>query len=420
MHETSFTALLGVLVAVILATRLLGEAAQRVGQPAVVGELIAGILLGGSFLNILHAGDPTIHAFAEIGVLVLLFEIGLHTDLRALVGVGNVALTVAAVGVILPFVLGYYAASLLGLELLPSIVCGAALTATSIGISARVLSDLGWLQTREGQVILGAAVIDDVVGLIILSVVSGLAGGAAVTFLGVGQTTVIALGFIAVALLLGQVLVPPIFRVVERVKVSGSLGLIALAFAFFLAWLADHAGSAMIIGAFAAGLVLHRTPQRAEIERATATIGFFFVPIFFASVGAQVDLFSLADGRVALIAGALITVGVVGKYASGYAAWWFRGNKVLIGLAMIPRGEVGLIFAQMGAQSGVLTPQLFSAVAVTMIVTTLLAPILMGRFVRPPEAAPVPVPEPEVVEDFVAGKSQHPDAHTKTTAPPSS
>lgn len=418
MHDTGFTALLGVLVAVIVATKIFGEIAQRIGQPAVLGELLAGIVLGGSLLNILHAGDPTIHAFAEIGVLVLLFEIGLHTDLRALVGVGSVALTVATVGVVLPFALGFCAASLLGLTLLPALVCGAALTATSIGISARVLSDLGWLQTREGQVVLGAAVIDDVVGLIILSIVSSLVGGAAVSVLSVSRTTVVALGFIAIALVAGQALVPPIFRLVERVKTSGSLGLFALAFAFLLAWLADHAGSAMIIGAFAAGLVLHRTPQRSEIERATATIGFFFVPIFFASVGAQVDLLSLVDARVSLVAGALITVGVAGKFAAGFAPWWFRGNKVLIGLAMIPRGEVGLIFAQMGAKSGVLSPQLFSALAVTMMITTLLAPLLMGRFVGAVELAVVPVLDPGAVGDFVAGTSQHPDAHTKSLTPP--
>src|SRR5918911_156396 len=204
-----FTHLLAVLVAVILATKALGEGAQRVGQPSVLGELVAGVVLGGSLLGVLDSADPVITAMAEIGVLVLLFEIGLHTDLRSLIEVGSSALTVALVGVALPFALGYGAAVWFGLDTVPAVVCGAALTATSIGISARVLSDLGQLDTPEGQVVLGAAVLDDVVGLIILSVVSGLASGAAVTLTGVGRPTAVAVGFVVVALLVGNRLLPP-------------------------------------------------------------------------------------------------------------------------------------------------------------------------------------------------------------------
>src|SRR5918912_3282193 len=176
-----FTHLLALLVAVILATKALGEVAQRLGQPSVLGELVAGVLLGRSLLGVLDPADPVLTAMAEIGVLVLLFEIGLHTDLESLIEVGSSALTVALVGVALPFVLGYGAAVWLGLNPIPAVVCGAALTATSIGISARVLSDLGQLDTPEGQVVLGAAVLDDVVGLVILSVVAAVAGGAAVS-----------------------------------------------------------------------------------------------------------------------------------------------------------------------------------------------------------------------------------------------
>lgn len=408
MHEMSFEALLLALVAVILATKLLGEGAQRIGQPAVLGELLAGVLLGGSVLGILDPSDPVIHAFAEIGVLVLLFEIGLHTDLKSLVGVGSTALTVGLVGVILPFVLGYFAAVAFGLGAVPAIVCGAALTATSIGISARVLSDLGTLNTTEGQVVIGAAVLDDVVGLIILSIVSSIAGGAAVTVFGVTRTTIVALGFIAVALFVGSLLIPPLFRLVERIKTSGSLGLIALAFAFALAWLADVSGSAMIIGAFAAGLVLHGTPQRHEIETATTTIGYFFVPIFFAAVGAQVDLRSLADANALAIGGALIVVGVVGKYAAGYAPYWFTGSKSMIGAAMIPRGEVGLIFAQMGLATGALDTQLFSAVTLMVMVTTFLAPVMLSRIVKRRAVQNLEAqPGDGGIDDLVAGTSVH-------------
>ena len=181
MTDHSFPELLAALVALLISTKLLGVLAQRIGQPAVVGELIAGVLLGGSVLGILDPQAPVILAMAELGVLILLFEIGLSTNLKSLVKVGNEALTVALVGVILPFALGYGAAALLGLSTIPSIVSGAALTATSIGISARTLSDLGKLESAEGQIVLGAAVLDDIVGLVILSVVSSLVGGVAVS-----------------------------------------------------------------------------------------------------------------------------------------------------------------------------------------------------------------------------------------------
>jgi Kef-type K+ transport system membrane component KefB len=404
-----FTTLLIALAATILATKLLGDLAQRIKQPAVLGELAAGVVLGQSALGILDPTDVTIAALGELGVLILLFEIGLHTDIRSLVRQGRSAVTVGVVGVALPFGLGYWVATALGLPLLPAIVCGAALTATSIGISARVLSDLHRLHTREGQIVLGAAVFDDVVGLIILTVVARLALGATVTFLSVARTAGIAIGFVIAALLLGRWLAPPMFRVVERIRVTGALGLIALAFAFALAWLADVSGSALIIGAFAAGLVLHDTPQRREIEHATTAIGLFFVPIFFASVGAAVDLRTMADPNALMIGGALVVVGVIGKFAAGYAPWWFKGSKALIGVAMIPRGEVGLIFAQMGLSRGALDTQLFSALTLMVMVTTFMAPPLLSRLAKTvPEEPPGPYPEDEPgdggIDDLVAGR----------------
>ena len=374
MTEHSFPHLLAVLVALLLTAKALGFMAQKLGQPAVVGELIAGIILGGSVLGILDPTDPVVRSFAELGVLVLLFEIGLHTDIRSLLKVGNAAMAVGLVGVVLPFGLGYAASSALGLATLPAIVAGAALTATSIGISARTLSDLGRLDTPEGQIVLGAAVLDDVVGLVILSVVSGLVGGATLTLGGIAVTSGIAIGFVIGAIMLGGVLIPPLFRIVGRVEASGTLGIAGLTFAFMLAWLASLAGSATIIGAFAAGLVLHNTPQKAEIEKATTALGHFFVPIFFAAVGAAVELNTLADARALAIGGALIAVGVLGKLAAGYAPFWLKGDKTLIGVAMIPRGEVGLIFAQMGLATGALTSQLFSAIALMVLVTTFIAP----------------------------------------------
>ncbi len=382
-----FAQLLAVLVAVLLLTKFLGEVAQRLGQPSVLGELLAGIILGGSLLTVLDASDPVIHAFAELGVLILLFQIGLHTELKSLLAVGSTAGTVGAVGVVLPFGLGYAVCLALGLDTLPALVCSAALTATSIGISARVLADLGVLDSTEGRIVIGAAVLDDVVGLIILSVVSVVAAGGALTLVGVSKTVAVAIGFVVIAMVAGSVLIPPVFRRIAGLRVSGALGVVALAFALAMAWLADVAGSAPIIGAFAAGLILNGTPQGHRIEQSAKGLGYFFVPIFFAAVGASVNVRTFADTHVLMLGGALIVVGVIGKFVSAYAPFWFRGNKALIGVAMVPRGEVGLIFAQMGIAKGVLDESLFSALALMVMITTLMAPPLLGllaKNTRPP------------------------------------
>ena len=400
--------LLGKLVAIIVATKLLGDLAQRIGQPAVLGELIAGILLGASVLGLIKPDDPVVHALAEIGVLVLLFEIGLHTDLRAVVAVGRTAATVALVGVVVPFTLGYGAVLLLGVTHPAAIVCGAALTATSIGISARVLSELGRLHMPEGQVVLGAAVLDDIVGLIILSVVAGMIGGTVPTASRVVVMSASALSFVLFAIIIGTRTVPYFFRViVERARVSGALPLIALAFAFGLAWLADLAGSAPIIGAFAAGLILHPTAQKPEIEAGTTSIGHFFVPIFFASVGASVDLGALIAPRPLLIGVVLTIVAIIGKLVAGFAPWWFPGNSLLVGVAMVPRGEVGLIFAQMGLATGVLRDDLFGALMLMVLVTTLVTPPALAWVVREFPLLELggthEAPEEGGIDDLVAG-----------------
>lgn len=398
-----FEHLLLVLVATIAATKLLGEVAQRIGQPTVLGELVGGVLLGGSVLGLFDPGDAVLHALAELGVLILLFQIGLHTDLRSLAKVGPTALVVGLVGVVLPFGGGVLVARMLGLGMMPSILIGAALTATSIGISARVLSDLGQLKTPEGQVVIGAAVLDDVVGLIILSIVASVIGGAGLSIAGISLTAGIAIGFVVVAIALGSLTIPPLFRLLEQFRIAGALGLLALGFALLLAWLATKGGSAMIIGAFAAGLILHSTPQRKEIERSATQLGYFFVPIFFASVGASVDLAALGTRGALVIGSALIVVGVLGKLAAGYAPWWFKGQKLLIGVAMVPRGEVGLIFAQMGLATGVLTGETFGALMLMVVVTTFLTPPLLGIISARRVADEEGAPDERGIDDLVVG-----------------
>jgi Kef-type K+ transport system membrane component KefB len=372
--------LLLVLAAVLATAKVLAALAQKIGQPAVLGELLAGVLLGGSVFGLLDPTDPVIQALSELGVIILLFEIGLHTDVRSIGKVFGAAVMVAIVGVALPFFLGYgVAVGPLHLERIPALVCAAALTATSIGISARVLSDIGQLNSRNGQVVLGAAVLDDIIGLIVLSVVSELASGGSWRVGGVVKLAVISVGFIVAALVAGRFLARPIFRSVETVNAPGTLSALALAFALVMSAIAARSGSALILGAFSAGVILHTTDARAEIERSATAIGHFLVPVFFASVGAAVKLSAFAEARTLAVGGALIAVGVAGKYAAGYAPWWFRGNKRLIGVAMIPRGEVGLIFAQTGLATRAITPSLFSAITLMVLVTTFIAPPWLAR-----------------------------------------
>jgi Kef-type K+ transport system membrane component KefB len=380
------------LVAILVSAKLLGELAEKIGQPAVLGELLAGVLLGGSVLGIVDPHLEVIHLLAEIGVILLLFQIGLETNLGRFIRVGPASAAVAVTGVVLPFVLGYYTAMWLGLGALPAVVCGAALTATSVGITGRVLSDLGRLQEPESQVVLGAAVIDDIIGLIILAVVTGIMAGRELTAGGVATTTLVAFGFVVGVVVVGRFTMPPLFSLLARVGREETLGTMALAFAFIIAFLAEQVGSALIIGAFAAGLVLGPTPQAHVIEHGVLRLSMLFVPIFFVWVGAAVDVRAFTDPQVLLIGGSLIVMAIVGKFAAGYAPWWFKGRKAVIGVGMIPRGEVGLIFARMGLTTGTLTTGVFSALALMVMVTTFIAPPLL-RMLFPPQPD---VPRPPV------------------------
>ena len=380
--ESHSTGLLLSLAAILIATKLLGELAQRIRLPAVVGELLAGVLLGPSLLHLVDPTNPVLATLAELGVLILLLQIGLHTDLKSILRVGLPATGVGLAGIAIPFGLGFVLTRQLGYTGLVPVVCAAALTATSIGISARVLADIGKLRSIEGNIVLGAAVLDDILGLIILSVIGGLVQGSSLSLAGVAVTAGIAVGFIVAAILVGGFLIPPFMRLASRLKLAWALGAVGFALALVMAGAADWAGSATIIGAFAAGLVLHGTPQRQDVEEATATLGHFFVPIFFAVVGASVDLGSLGNPRALLVGAGLTVVGIFGKFVSGFVPFRIRMNHTLVGVAMIPRGEVGLIFAQMGLASGVLDTALFSAVALMVLITTFVAPLWLARLAR--------------------------------------
>lgn len=387
-----------VFAAILIAAKLAGEVAERLKQPAVLGELIAGVLLGSSVLGIVPADGPLlemIQLLAEIGVAVLLFEIGLETDIKEMFRVGGAASTVAIVGVAAPFLLGfiywYMVQPSIGIpaadvsDTMIAIFVGATLTATSVGITARVLTDLGRMHTREARVIIGAAVVDDVLGLVILAIVTGLAAGAAVSLFSVATTFIIAAGFLVVAVVVGNLIAPRLFGLIDNMRVRGVLLVSAFAFALVFAALAGLAGSAMIIGAFAAGIVLSTTNQFDVITERIKPVADIFTPIFFVSVGAGVDVRLLLPGSdrfnlsVLTVGGVLLLIAIVGKVVSGYAVGWGRQklSHLAIGVGMIPRGEVGLIFAHIGLQSGILSPAVYSAILIMVIFTTFLAPPLL-------------------------------------------
>ncbi len=386
-ETTGVSGLLLAIGAMLAGAKLLGDLFETVGQPAVLGEMLAGIVLGPSMIGLVDPRQEVLHALSELGVVILLFQIGLETNLRRLFAVGPAALAVALVGVAVPFALGYFASLALGLAPLVRLVMGAALTATSVGITARVLSDLGRLQDRESQVVLGAAVLDDVVGLVILAVVGAVVAGGDVTPMLVGRLSLTAFGFIGVALLVGRFAVPPLFNLLDRYLKGPSLPLIALTVALLVSVLAERVGSALIIGAFTAGLLFAPTRQLHAIEKGVVQIGYFFVPLFFVTVGALVDVGDFADPRVLLVGGVMTLCAVVGKVAAGFAPFWFDGRKLVIGVGMVPRGEVGLIFASMGLTSGVFDGKLFSSAALMVMTTTFLAPIGL-RFLLSPQPAP--------------------------------
>jgi Kef-type K+ transport system membrane component KefB len=392
------SSLLVALIALLVAAKLGGAAADRLGQPAVLGELLAGVAIGA--LPLVGVGglafvatDHTVESLAGLGVILLLFEVGLSTRLADLVKVGASALLVAAIGVVVPMILGF----LVGRWLLPdhhwmsSLFLGATLCATSVGITARVLTDLGRVATPEGQIILGAAVIDDVMGLIVLAVMAGMAGGGASAgggaWASAGLVTLKAVLFIVGALVAGRALAPRLFRFASRLRGKGVIFTSALITCFALAWAAEAVGLAPIVGAFAAGLVLEGVPfgellpEGDRLEDLLMPLSAVLVPVFFVHMGAQVKLQELAGGSV-LLALALTVVAILGKQACGLAVVTRGADRITVGLGMIPRGEVGLIFAGMGLTLKVDGQPLlgageFAAVVAMVLLTTVLTPPLL-------------------------------------------
>ncbi|WP_287129461.1 cation:proton antiporter [Candidatus Cyanaurora vandensis] len=374
--------LLASLVIIYIASKVGGELALRLKQPTVLGELVAGLAVGVSGLRWIDPSQPVLLLLAQVGVTLLLFEIGLESDLRGLLKVGKQSLAVGLVGMVVPFGLGYLVMQSVGTTSLVAIFVGAAMTATSIGITAKVLSDLGYLTRDEGKIILGAAVLDDILGVVVLSVVSSIAGGASLELGSVLWIVGTSLGFLIGAIVLGNLALPLFLRVVLILRTRGELLTAALIFAFALAYLAEQLGSAAIIGAFAAGLVLAESDRRHDIEKQLRPVTDFFLPIFFITVGAGVDLALLQNPQALGLALALTVAAVVGKLFCGYAAVGTRANRLAIGAGMVPRGEVGLVFASVGLTSGVLNGVNHTALIIMVLLTTFLGPLLLNWILK--------------------------------------
>ena len=415
------------LVFIYLASKLGGELSRLVDLPPVLSELVAGVVVGVSALHLLvfpetgavasdsvvmtilqkiaglnpesiqevfASSSEVISVLAEIGVIILLFEIGLESDLRELQKVGSKAAIVAVVGVVAPFVAGTAGLILIfGMPTIPAVFAGAALTATSIGITSKVLSELGQLKSTEGQIIVGAAVIDDILGIIVLAVVASLAKTGEVDVTNLIYLIISATAFLLGSIFLGKFFNKSFVAIAEKLQTRGKLVIPALIFAFSMAFLANAIHLEAILGAFAAGLVLDETDKRKELDQQVIPIADILVPIFFVSVGARVDLSVLnpssADNRQGLVIAAfLIVVAIIGKLITGWAVIGKEKiNRLAIGIGMIPRGEVGLVFAGIGAASGVLDKPLQAAIIIMVILTTFIAPPLL-RFAFKAEESP--------------------------------
>ncbi len=388
--------LLGLIV-ILLAAKIGGEMFERMGQPAVLGELVFGMALGSLGLlgfNGLEFIKTSlgIEVLAQLGVIVLLFQVGLESNVGEMLSVGWSSLLVAVLGVVAPFFLGWGVSAWLlpKEETLAHVFIGATLCATSVGITARVLDDLGKLSARESKIILGAAVIDDVLGLVILSVVSGTIAaantGGSLRVLDTIAIIVKAVVFLVGALLVGGWLSRRVFRLAGFLRVRGVLLTLALSACFLLAYLADRIGLATIVGAFAAGLVLDGVQFRElgektkhKIEELISPLCSFLVPVFFVLMGLRVDLSTFGQTAVLGFAAVLSLAAILGKMICAAGVLERGLDRLSVAVGMVPRGEVGLIFAGIGAQltlhgRAVIPPPLFAAVVVMVIITTLVTP----------------------------------------------
>jgi len=417
----------GRFLVIFIVARAIAELMVRLQLPTILGELVAGVLIGvsglhlivppetqaeisGSLLSLLgsladiqpsevqavyNETFPSLQAVSQIGLFALLFLTGLESELDELVAVGVQATTVAVAGVVLPFALGtaglYY---LFHVPLIPAVFAGAAMTATSIGITASVFGELKWLKRTEGQIVIGAAVLDDILGIVILAVVVAIVGGGSFTIGPVIKLGLAAVAFVAVALVLSRKAAPAFDWVVDQLKAPGDVAVASFVVLTLCCFAAQAIGLEAALGAFAAGLILSASKHTHDIDSAVKPLVALFATVFFVLIGTGMDLsvlnpFDPANREGLIVAAFLLAVAMAGKVAAG---WSYISsaptNRLVVGLGMMPRGEVGLIFLGLGSQAGILTPALEAAILLMVIGTTFLAPILL-RLVIPPEPAAV-------------------------------
>jgi len=365
------------LTIILLVAKLAAEASDRVRIPAVIGEIAAGIVIGPSVLGLVSASDM-LFVLAEFGVIFLLIQVGMETDVAELRSVGQASMLVALIGVALPMALGVGVGLVIGESTNTSLFIGAALTATSIGITARVFGDLRALATIEARTVLGAAVVDDVLGLIILTVVTRIVEQGSVGIGTIATTIGLAVGFLVLTSVIGFATFPKIFATITKhSRSTATVSVTAIGIALAFSVLADKAHLAPIIGAFVAGLALRRIGASERVERDVASLGQIFVPVFFLYIGITTDMQAMFDARVIAIALALSAVAIIGKIAAAVGAFGTKSDKLVIGFGMLPRGEVGLIFATIGLKVGALSEELYGSILFVVLLTTLLAPPLL-------------------------------------------
>lgn len=381
------------LVLILFSARVMGEIAAYFQAPSVIGELVAGILIGPSLLNLVQLSDPII-LLAEVGVIFLLFEVGLESDLGRLIEAGSEAAVVAVCGVLFPFLLGFAVSHLfLDFSLLASLFIGSTLTATSIGITLRVLHDLKQQGSQEAQIILGAAVLDDVIGIVFLAVLYEFATSGSVQAWNAGRVLLFIALFFLFAPIAAKLISKTIKKWDETSAIPGLLPTMIVSLILFFAWVAYNLGAPELLGGFAAGLALSRQFKLPvgtwlngsrefvqRIEKQMQPIVHLFSPIFFVSIGLSLNLREIdwTSGTIWLLSGTLTVVAVLGKLLSGYCLFKeSRFVQTAVGVAMIPRGEVGLIFSGVGLTTKIFDESLYAAMIIVIALTTLVPPFFL-------------------------------------------
>jgi Kef-type K+ transport system membrane component KefB len=366
---------------ILAAAKLMGEVFERLRQPAVVGEILAGVLIGPSLLGWVHPSD-LISILAEVGVIFLLFNVGLETKPQDIFRVGPRAAAVAVLGVAIPFIAGYLIALWWDGSFVEAMFIGAALVATSVGITARVLGSLGLLDLETSRIILGAAVIDDILGLIILSMVSSLSGGS-VDYIELAKTAGLAVLFTVLVAVVGAKLMTRIAPAIDGLRIGQPFFNFGLILCLGLSFAAMYVGVAAIIGAFLAGMALaEATEGNQKMHRLTNGVTEFLVPFFLVNIGMQLDLHVFGDASVIVLAILMTVIAVITKFIGcGLGAWGMsRREMAQIGVGMVPRGEVGIVVAQIGLGLGVIKPHFFATVLFMAVATTLIAPPFIKVF----------------------------------------